>query len=366
MAAILLARDSANRLFSVIMGVISGQVARAQDRESGRGVVPEQGYIEALFAVVRGHGLDPEDLVAHAGRQGRAPDFLRLCASALELTGDPALGVRFGARLDLTSHGILGYALMSSRTLDEVLQRLMRYIGLSAPEIRFERVLQGERCLVVCRLDAGATPAHFLVDAALVAVVVSAQRLIGAHVLAEAELWFQGPPPGYAAQYSEVTGVPTLFGRPFDAVSIPRRFLEAPVLSADPAMAELCGRQCEKLLANMRDRPGLAGRIREQLLRAPGSFPDIRAIAARFGMSERTLRRHLDAEGTAYRTLIDEVRLELARSYLASTQLPVTEIAALLGYEDPANFRRAFRRLQGCSPADYRAASPHDSDRSTL
>jgi AraC-like DNA-binding protein len=74
-------------------------------------------------------------------------------------------------------------------------------------------------------------------------------------------------------------------------------------------------------------------------------------------MSERTLRRHLEAEGTAYRTLIDEVRLELARSYLTTSQLPVTEIAGLLGYEDPANFRRAFRRLQGQAPAAYRAAA---------
>jgi AraC-like DNA-binding protein len=187
-----------------------------------------------------------------------------------------------------------------------------------------------------------------------VAVLVSANTLLSTRVVRDAELWFEGPPPPYADQYAAATGVHTSFDRPFNAVVMPRRHLGAPVRSAEPVMAELCRRQCEKLLTHMRDRRGLAGRLREQLLRAPGDFPAIERIASQFGLSERTLRRRLQEEGTSYRTLIDEVRLELARTYLTSTQLPVTEIAALLGYDDPANFRRAFKRMQRQSPAGYR------------
>jgi len=315
----------------------------------------QQAYLEALLDVVRAAGISGDALFRHARASGGLPDFTRLCDSAVQLTGDPALGIKLGGRLDLTSHGILGYALMSSRTVEQALQRLIRYIGLTAPPIHFEQVVQGARCLLVCRLDPELVPQQFYIDAALVAVVVSAHTLLGARVVREAELWLEVPSPPHADQYAATTGVRVVFDRPFNAVMMPRRYLEAPVLSAEPAMAELCRQQCEKLLANMRDRRGLAGRIREQLLRAPGRFPAIERIAKQFGLSERTLRRRLQDEGTAYRTLVDEVRLELARTYLTSTQLPVIEVAALLGYDDAANFRRAFKRMQGQAPAEFRA-----------
>jgi len=317
----------------------------------------QSAYLEALLEVVRADGIGSDALFKHA-RQGwhgpGLPDFVRLCDSAQRLTGDAQLGIKFGARLDLTSHGILGYALMSSRTVEQALQRLVRYIGLTAPPIHFEQVMQGSRCVLMCRIEPELVPQQFYLDAVLVAVVVSAHTLLGARVAREAELWFTGPKPRHASRYEAVAGVRVAFEQPMNAVTMPRRYLDAPVLSAEPAMAEVCRQQCEKLLANMRDRRGLAGRIREQLLRAPGRFPDVEGIALQYGLSQRTLRRRLDDESTSYRKLIDEVRLELARTYLTSTALPVGEIAALLGYDDAANFRRAFKRLQRQSPAEFR------------
>lgn len=326
----------------------------------GPAINHQQAYLEALLEVVRADGFTADALfkhAKHASQQSGIPDFTQLCDSALQLTGDAQLGIKFGARLDLTSHGILGYALMSSRTVEQALQRLIRYIGLTAPPVHFEQMMQGTRCLLVCRTEPELVPQQFYLDAVLVAVVVSAHTLLGARVAREAELWFTGPKPRHADQYEALAGVRVRFERPVNAVTMPRRYLEAPVLSAQPAMAELCRQQCERLLANMRDRRGLAGRIREQLLRAPGRFPDIERIAGQYGLSQRTLRRRLDEEGTSYRTLIDEVRLELARTYLTSTTLPVGEIAALLGYDDAANFRRAFKRMQRQSPAEYRESA---------
>jgi AraC-like DNA-binding protein len=323
----------------------------------------QHAYLEALLEVVRSDGVASDALFEHARNAWRGtglPDFVQLCDSGLQLTGDPELGIKFGGRLDLTSHGILGYALMSSRTVEQALQRLIRYIGLAAPPIHFEQAMQGSRCLLVCHAEPELAPQQFYIDAVLVSVIVSAHTLLGARVAREAELWLTGPAPAHARRYETVAGVAVSFERPHNAVTMPRRYLDAPVLSAEPAMAELCRRQCEKLLANMRDRRGLAGRIREQLLRAPGHFPDIDRIAKQYGLSQRTLRRRLTDEGTSYRTLLDEVRLELARTYLTSTGLPVAEIAALLGYDDPANFRRAFKRMQRQSPVDYRGRNQAD------
>lgn len=58
--------------------------------------------------------------------------------------------------------------------------------------------------------------------------------------------------------------------------------------------------------------------------------------------------------GTGYRQVLDEVHKSLALQYLTSTQSPLYEIAYLLGFSDPSNFRRAFKKWTAKLPSDYR------------
>jgi len=71
-------------------------------------------------------------------------------------------------------------------------------------------------------------------------------------------------------------------------------------------------------------------------------------------MSERTLQRRLKDEGTTFAVLVDEVRTDLARMYLADDRLAVYEVAFLLGFSEPSAFNRAFKRWLGTSPREYR------------
>ncbi|HVK77274.1 MAG TPA: helix-turn-helix transcriptional regulator [Kofleriaceae bacterium] len=77
-------------------------------------------------------------------------------------------------------------------------------------------------------------------------------------------------------------------------------------------------------------------------------------VARRLGMSERTLQRRLKDEGTTFAVLVDEVRTDLARMYLADDRLAVYEVAFLLGFSEPSAFNRAFKRWLGTSPREYR------------
>ena len=71
-------------------------------------------------------------------------------------------------------------------------------------------------------------------------------------------------------------------------------------------------------------------------------------------MSERTLRRHLEAESTSFRAIFDEIRNLLSKEYLLATELTVADIAHLLGYSETVNFRRAFVRWNEITPIEYR------------
>jgi AraC-like DNA-binding protein len=91
------------------------------------------------------------------------------------------------------------------------------------------------------------------------------------------------------------------------------------------------------------------------LLTADGLDIDVVAEAA--GTSTRTLQRRLQSFGVSYSALVDRTRMRMASEWLAGGATPVAEIAAMLGYSDPAHFSRAFRRERGASPQQYRRQS---------
>jgi AraC-like DNA-binding protein len=73
------------------------------------------------------------------------------------------------------------------------------------------------------------------------------------------------------------------------------------------------------------------------------------------GLGERTLQRRLGEERTSFRALLDRVREDLARSYLSSPDMSITEIALLLGYAETSTFHRAFVKWTGEPPGAFRA-----------
>lgn len=75
-------------------------------------------------------------------------------------------------------------------------------------------------------------------------------------------------------------------------------------------------------------------------------------------MTERTLQLPLRDKGTSYKILLEEARRELAAQFVAEPDLSFSEITYLLGFSEPSNFSRAFKRWTGKSPSDYRAATP--------
>jgi AraC-like DNA-binding protein len=85
-------------------------------------------------------------------------------------------------------------------------------------------------------------------------------------------------------------------------------------------------------------------------------------LAARLEVSVRTLNRTLAAEGTSYRRLLDQLRLDIAGHHLVDDRVSVAEVAFLLGFSELSAFHRAFKRWTGCTPAAFRASArtrPH-------
>jgi len=81
---------------------------------------------------------------------------------------------------------------------------------------------------------------------------------------------------------------------------------------------------------------------------------DIHVVTEAAGMSTRTFQRRLQGSGLSYSDVVQRTRVRLASEWLADSGAPISEIAAVLGYDDPAHFSRAFRNKTGLSPQQYR------------
>jgi AraC family transcriptional regulator of adaptative response / methylphosphotriester-DNA alkyltransferase methyltransferase len=79
-------------------------------------------------------------------------------------------------------------------------------------------------------------------------------------------------------------------------------------------------------------------------------------IAHRVASSRRQLQRaYAEVGGTTFRDHLTAVRMRKAAEMLASRAVTVREVAHRVGYRQPAQFAKAFRRHHGVAPSDYRA-----------
>jgi AraC-like DNA-binding protein len=263
-----------------------------------------------------------------------------------------------GQRLNVSTHGILGYAVLSSANLGKALQFALKYYRVLGLAFELELVERGEDMELRAVESFPMGPqARFAAEGLLTSIHTIARFLLGEELQGLA-VGFAHAAPAHAARYAEVFGVAAQFEQPCHWLRLPRHYLERPMALANPATVQMCEQQCEALLASLDVQDGLLTRVRRLLLARPGDFPDLDGAASALHTSGRSLRRHLAQMGTSYQQVLDEVRKRLALQYLATTHLPLYEIAQLLGFSDPSNFRRAFRKWTGKLPGDYRNEAP--------
>jgi AraC-like DNA-binding protein len=284
------------------------------------------------------------------------PEFQRLVLNALALSHEPALGLLVGERLLANSHGIVGYAALSSGTLRQGLELVERYVPLRTSLFSISHTLHSGEvrvCLAATRpLGDIERP---VVEAVLLSIknVVDAM-LMGAFPVSMVAFPFEAP--DYAALARDLFGCDVRYGQSWTGAAVPHEILDLPLKMADPEAfreaALICGRELEKLTAN----ESVAARVRRLLLEKQNGFPSLQVTARLLHMTPRTLHRRLLDEDTSFHALLADVRRTLAVEHVRSGRLSLEEIAYRLGYSDLANFRRAFKRWEAVPPSAYRAS----------
>ncbi|MDE0988854.1 MAG: AraC family transcriptional regulator [Pseudomonadales bacterium] len=275
-------------------------------------------------------------------------------SNMLDLLGMNGAWLESPRKVSISDYGLLGYAMMSSATLEQAVQIAVKYHKLAGA--MFELVFDVDGDEAVLRIDhllPGGRVGQYTVEELFAGI----SRLIGLllgrdHKPSRILLNYEAP--DYAEKHLQCFRCPVIFDQPSCQYRFSREELAEPLAEADANTARICEESCRELLNQMEIEDDIISRICHLLLSTPGEFPKLDAVANKLSLGARTLRRRLNDLGTSYQRILDDVRRELAIEYLRTTNLTVQEIAELLGYSEVTNFRRAFMRWVELSPYQYR------------
>lgn len=274
---------------------------------------------------------------------------------ALRLSGNPALGYEIGLHSGLTTHGFIGYGLMSQPTLRAGIDFGARFLQLRLPNLSlrsFER--DGMGVIEVSEtLPMGAVRTCML-ELFLVGLWRMASFLSPGEVRENRiELAFDFPEPAHYAGY-RTRLPPVRFQQPANQLRFPLALLDAPLRTADPTTAQLVARQCAQELSRLGYAQDFLVQVRALLVAGEQGYPNLEQLAAALHVSARTMKRRLQDHGLSFQPLLDEVRRRDALNLLADPTLSIEDVARRIGFSDPANFTRAFRKWTGQAPSALR------------
>jgi AraC-like DNA-binding protein len=295
---------------------------------------------------------DPDTLI------DRAQELLAYRTVVRRLGDAPGLGAALGRRFSLAHHGDLGFALMTRATGRDALALALRFLEASDALVRFDARADGEDAVLALHADdlppglrAFATERDVAAIAGVIASIVPGVHLRVGLALEPARV---AAVAAVAPEHEVLAAGSAGPSRPLATLRLAAAALDTPLPNADAASARTFERRLQEQLRRATPRPAagrgsVAARVAGVLLDALPRRVGAPEAAAALHVAPRTLRRHLEGEGTSFQAVADATLRDLAQDLLRQ-DLPVADVAARLGYAEAASFTRAFRRWTGASP----------------
>lgn len=321
-------------------------------------------YPLCLLKLVQRYGISTEDALLNVGYSETelnqpgirvtTEQWATQTLRAIELCGDIGLGIELGLQMRMSSHGLLGFAIMTAPTVKHALKLLENFFRTRV--LHYQLVYKEENNMVILEVQPLiAIPPllhRFYVESFFVNLSYISQ--LTSNPIEDITFHFPWSKPEYYDKFSRELPA-SKFNKPISQILFPSSYIDNKLNFADETSyyqaTEIVEREYLSLLGDQKD---LITQVREKLVLDINGYPQINEIAEHLHMSERTLRRKLVDAGTGFQCLLDEVRYCDSKKMLSDSNLDIQAIAIKLGFQDPANFTRAFKKWGDQTPIQYR------------
>ncbi len=269
----------------------------------------------------------------------------------------PGFFIELGKRIPVTAHGSLGVTFMVCTDLRAVMHTLQRFTEIALPMVKIELFEDGDFAEVSVSVSVACPHFRAALIESIASHIITCIQTLTSSDLRPTKLTFQQSAPPYAELFKPLAHERVAFDAVRNSLFFHSSVLEQPIKTANKLNETLLVKQCIEELLSLQTQVGLVSRVRELIALTLTEQPSAQLIAGKMSMSERSLRRHLNAESVSFRDLLKQVRHQMACHYLTHTQMSIKDISKHLGYSEAASFSQSFSQLTGQSPRQWRNRS---------
>ena len=276
--------------------------------------------------------------------------MLEHCATR---TGCPHFGLLVGQQAGLGAFGLVGLLVKYSPDVESALHSLSRFMHLHVRGAVVNLSTDSDLAVLEYQIYQPRARGNDQVGAGAVAVAYNILRELCGEDWKPAEVRFAHRRPLDISPFANFFQASLHFDAGQYAVAFSNTWLNRPSPGSSPELLQILQREINKL--EIRQEASFLDQLRG-LLRTTLSTGHSSAdqVAELFSMNRRTLNRHLNAFGTNFRGVADEIRFEIARQFLEDSAMDISQIALFLGYSNASAFTRAFRRWSSLTPSNWR------------
>ena len=271
-----------------------------------------------------------------------------------EISGDDGFGLVVATSFSMLRFGTIALVVPNAPTLRTALDDLGIFYPMAQDQTEMTYAVDGGLCTAYFS-PLGLTPdARRFRAEQIMGGMVTLFRLFG---LADEDLvavHFAHERPAYVARYADVFGDVCHFNSRVCKIVIRSAILDCERIENAGTTYQTARATALVELAAVADRSSVARAVRHVIQDLGFRRADMASVASALGVNERTLRRQLAKAGVSFQSLFDDLRLLESKNLIGQGSLPLKQIAERAGFETVGNFHRAFKRLTGITPAQWR------------
>jgi len=288
-----------------------------------------------------------------------ASRFYALWTEVIKQAADPDFGLHFAALTrKQPSRDILTAVMFNCPTVGAAMEKLARYHDLATDLIKIRIQDQGETVHYAWETPFEGMLDRHISEAVLAWLFFTLRELTNQSNPIQ-QVHFRHPEPACTSEHHKIFNCQIAFEQNKDEIIIAPEVLGFLLPLADPRLIRHLEAILQEQLAQLYPSNTWAERVSQTISQRllKGEQPKLPDVAREFSFSSRQLQNKLNAEGTSYRKLLEQIRKKMALRYLQEPDVNLCDIAFLLGFSDQSAFNHAFKRWMGISPREYRGAN---------